>query len=96
MVERLRLGDTEIAARLQKLKGWSVVDGKLHKQFTFKDFVEAFGFMSKGALIAEAMNHHPDWSNVYNRVTVNLSTHDIGGISAVDFSLAEKFDSMTR
>jgi len=76
------------------LDGWSILDGKLHKEFSFGNFVEAFGFMAKGALVAEAMNHHPDWANVYNKVTVNLSTHDLGGISNLDFSLAEKFEAL--
>jgi 4a-hydroxytetrahydrobiopterin dehydratase len=94
MAERKKLSDEEIAARMKELPGWSVVNGKIHKEFTFKDFVEAFGFMTRAALIADGMNHHPDWSNVYNRVSVNLDTHDLGGISTLDFALAKKLDAL--
>lgn len=94
MAERKKLSEEEIASRLKELTGWSVVDGKLHRVFKFKDFVEAFGFMTRGALVAESMNHHPDWSNVYNSVSVNLNTHDLGGISPLDFALAKKYDAL--
>jgi 4a-hydroxytetrahydrobiopterin dehydratase len=90
-----RLTDTDIAARLKALPGWSLEGGKLHKAFTFKDFVEAWGFMSAVALVAEGMGHHPEWSNVWNRVTVDLTTHDAGGISALDFDLAERMEGIT-
>ena len=77
-----------------KQRGWAVVDGRdaIVKEFRFGDFIEAWGFMSRVALIAEKMNHHPDWSNVYNRVEVTLTTHDAGGLSALDVELAEKMD----
>ena len=77
-----------------KLRGWAVVDGRdaIVKEFRFADFIEAWGFMSRVALIAEKMNHHPEWSNVYNRVEVTLTTHDAGGLSALDVELAEKMD----
>ena len=94
MAERKKLSEEEIASRLKELTGWSLVDGKLHRVFKFKDFVEAFGFMTRGALVAESMNHHPDWSNVYNSVSVNLNTHDLGGISPLDFALAKKYDAL--
>jgi len=68
--------------------GWEVVDGKLHRELRFKDFVDAFGFMTSLALRAEAKNHHPEWFNVYSRVVIDLSTHDAGGITALDFELA--------
>jgi 4a-hydroxytetrahydrobiopterin dehydratase len=83
-----RLSDAEITARLSSLPGWSVADGKLRRDFRFRDFSEAFGFMARAALVAEKMDHHPDWSNVFNRVTVELSTHDAGGITDLDFELA--------
>jgi 4a-hydroxytetrahydrobiopterin dehydratase len=85
--------DKEVAQELAKLPGWSLENGKLHRAFQFSDFIEAFGFMSRAALVAEAMGHHPDWSNVWNRVTVDLSTHSIGGISRLDFELAAKMQT---
>jgi 4a-hydroxytetrahydrobiopterin dehydratase len=89
-----RLTDADIASRLGALPGWSVAGGKLHKAFVFRDFVEAWGFMSAVALAAEAMGHHPEWWNVWNRVTVDLTTHDAGGISALDFELAGRMESL--
>lgn len=83
-----KLTNDEIGAGLDKLPGWEVVDGKLHREFAFPTFVEAFGFMSSLALVAEAKNHHPEWFNVYNRVVIDLNTHDVGGLSAGDFELA--------
>jgi 4a-hydroxytetrahydrobiopterin dehydratase len=71
-----------------------VVNGKLHRDFRFADFVEAFGFMAKVALIAEAMGHHPEWSNVWNRVTIDLMTHDTGGLSNLDVDLATRIDAV--
>ena len=92
MTERKKLSDSEIQENLAQLSGWNIENGKLHKNFQFQSFVEAFGFMTKTALAAEAMNHHPEWFNVYNKVTVDLSTHDLGGISTWDFELAKKMD----
>ncbi len=83
-----RMTDEEIRNDLAKVPGWEVLDGKLHRSFKFKDFSRAFGFMSSLALVAEAKNHHPEWSNVYNRVVIDLSTHDAGGITTLDFELA--------
>ena len=77
-----------VSAELDGLAGWVVVDGKLHREFAFGTFVEAFGFMSSLALVAESKNHHPEWFNVYNRVVIDLNTHDVGGLSARDFDLA--------
>ena len=68
---------------------WRIENGKLHASFKFTDFVTAFGFMTQMALIAERMNHHPEWFNVYNRVDVDLTTHDSGGITALDLTLAK-------
>ena len=90
-----KLTDTEIRAQLEGISGWTVENGKLHKEFQFDSFVEAFGFMVRVALIAESMNHHPEWFNVYNRVKVDLATHDVGGISALDFELAKKVDALS-
>ena len=89
-----KLTNSEIQAHLEGVAGWSVEDGKLHKQFQFETFVEAFGFMTSLALIAEKMNHHPEWFNVYNRVTIDLMTHDVGGISDLDFQLAKEADTL--
>jgi 4a-hydroxytetrahydrobiopterin dehydratase len=85
-----KLDPAEIVRRLAGLPGWELVDGKLHRGFVFQDFAEAFGFMTAVAAEAERLGHHPDWSNVYNRVTIDLITHDAGGITAVDFELAAR------
>ena len=74
---------------------WTLENGKLTREFTFKNFVDAFSFMTKVALLAEQMNHHPEWSNVYNRVKIQLCTHDAGGkVTDKDRSLAQKIDSL--
>ena len=82
----------EIEDGLKQLQGWEIRDGKLHKELQFADFVAAFGFMSSVALVAEASQHHPEWFNVWNRVVIDLTTHDAGGISKYDFELATKID----
>ena len=87
-----KLTTSQIENQISDLSGWTVQDEKLHKQYQFNSFVEAFGFMSSVALVAESMNHHPDWSNVYNRVTIDLNTHDSGGISSLDFDFAKRAD----
>ncbi|WP_204112959.1 4a-hydroxytetrahydrobiopterin dehydratase [Shimia biformata] len=76
--------------------GWTLVDGRdaIEKTFTFGSFVDAFAWMTKAAIWAEKWNHHPEWSNVYNRVTVLLTTHDVGGLSTLDAKLARKLDSL--
>ncbi len=89
-----RLEQSTILARLTELPGWELRDGKLHREFKFKNFVEAFGFMTRVALKAEAMNHHPDWSNSWNRVDVELVTHDAGGITERDFTLASAMTAL--
>ncbi len=89
-----KLSDAEITALLPKAKGWSVVNGKLHREFTCKDFVAAFGNMTRVALVAEAMNHHPEWFNVWNKVIIDLNTHSVKGISDYDFVLAEKINEI--
>ena len=94
MPERKKLSDKEILEELGKVKGWSLVDGKLHREIQFVNFVEAFGFMSRVALVAESLNHHPEWFNVYNRVTVDLSTHDAGGVTEMDLTLAARINKM--
>ena len=89
-----KLSEIQIAADLKKLPGWSVVNGNLHRVFEFKDFSQAFAFMTRVALAAEKMDHHPDWSNVWNKVTVDLSTHSAGGLTKNDFDLAEKMQQI--
>jgi 4a-hydroxytetrahydrobiopterin dehydratase len=88
------LSPEQISALASSLPAWTVVNGKLHRDFRFADFVEAFGFMAKVALIAEAMGHHPEWSNVWNRVTIDLMTHDTGGLSNLDVDLATRIDAV--
>lgn len=80
-------------ASLEAEQHWQIKDGKLHKTFKFKSFVRAFGWMSQVAIVAEKMVHHPEWFNVYNRVEVNLTTHDVDGISDYDFTLAKKMEN---
>jgi 4a-hydroxytetrahydrobiopterin dehydratase len=91
---RKSLTDAEVRQALTALPGWAVENAKLHREFRFADFVHAFGFMATAAIAIEKMNHHPEWSNVYDRVTVDLTTHDAGGISAKDFELARLLDSI--
>jgi 4a-hydroxytetrahydrobiopterin dehydratase len=83
------LSDEQIAALLARLPGWSLDDGKLYRRFEFPDFVSAFAFMTRVALLAEKADHHPEWSNVYNRVEVRLTSHDAGGLTERDAALAE-------
>ncbi|GMR16977.1 MAG: 4a-hydroxytetrahydrobiopterin dehydratase [Gammaproteobacteria bacterium] len=89
-----KLEPAEVAARLRDLDGWMLEDGKLRREYRFRDFVQAFGFMASAALAAEKMNHHPDWCNVYNKVIVMLWTHEAGGITALDFQLAEIMNAL--
>src|SRR5438874_8503099 len=94
-----KLTKAEIAAALKKggaLARWKLVDAKLHREYAFEDFVHAFGFMATSAVAIEAMNHHPDWSNVWNKVVIDLVTHDAGGITSSDVELAEKLEGFAR
>ncbi len=91
---RKKLSDAEIQKNLEKLNGWTIEDGKLHKEFKFDNFVAAFGFMTQLALIAESMNHHPEWFNVYNRVTIDMMTHDADGITELDVKFAEHANAL--
>ena len=88
--------ESELAEAIKALPEWRVVDGKLHREYQFADFVHAFGFMATAAIFIEAGNHHPEWFNVYNRVTVDLTTHDAGGISSSDTELAAKLEALAR
>jgi 4a-hydroxytetrahydrobiopterin dehydratase len=96
MTSRKRLGDAEIEAELKTTEGWKRMGDKLHREIQFADFVAAFGFMASAALVAERMNHHPDWSNAYRTVRVDLSTHDAGGITALDFELARAMNAIAK
>lgn len=90
------LTESEIATVISTLSGWTVEDGKLHRDYHFKDFVAAFSFMSGAALLAQAMDHHPEWSNVWNTVRVDLATHDAGGITTLDVELAHAMEELAR
>ena len=94
MTRRDRLDDTAVRSRLERLHGWTLDDGRLHRRLEFDDFVGAFGFMSSVALVAERLNHHPDWSNSYRTVDIHLSSHDVGGLSERDFELAGRIDAL--
>jgi 4a-hydroxytetrahydrobiopterin dehydratase len=89
-----KLSDAEVKEQLARAKGWTLVNGKLHREFECKDFVAAFGNMTRVALVAEAMNHHPEWFNVWNKVVIDLNTHSVKGISNLDFELAEKINAI--
>jgi 4a-hydroxytetrahydrobiopterin dehydratase len=83
-----------IEQELARLADWALNNNKLYRHFVFDNFIEAFGFISQVALLAEAMNHHPEWSNVYNRVDIHLTTHDADGILDRDFTLAGQIDGL--
>ena len=88
------MNPADLPAFLQKQPAWSLRDGKLHREYLFADFNAAFGFMARVALLAEKADHHPEWCNVYNRVTVDLSTHDAGGVTAKDLALARRMEAL--
>ena len=93
-MERRKLSNDEIARALGGLPGWQVRNGKLYREFLFADFSAAFGFMARAALIAEQLDHHPDWRNMYNRLTVELHTHDRGGVTAFDLEFAKRLNAL--
>lgn len=86
------LSDAALTALAEQLPQWELADGKLQRQFRFRDFSEAFGFISRVALAAEQLGHHPEWSNVWNRVSIALTTHDSGGLTELDVTLARRID----
>lgn len=88
------LDHAQVAKELETLEGWQLEEGKLRKVFTFDDFVSAFGFLAKVALHAERSNHHPEITNVYSKVTIDLTTHDVGGISDRDVQMARTIDEL--
>jgi 4a-hydroxytetrahydrobiopterin dehydratase len=87
-----KLTEAEIAAALPDVPGWTQSGDGIERQYKFADFTEAFGFMARVALLAEKADHHPEWSNVYNKVSIRLTTHDASGLSARDFALARAID----
>jgi len=89
-----RLSPEKISEELKNLSGWSIKDEKLHKDFEFESFNQAFGFMTRAAMEIEKMNHHPEWFNVYNKLSVDLMTHDAGGITENDIQLAKILNSL--
>jgi 4a-hydroxytetrahydrobiopterin dehydratase len=95
-MSRKKLDEVDIERQLAGLPGWTVAGGKLHREYRFADFVTAFGFMASVALAAEAMNHHPEWFNVYGTVRIDLVTHDAGGITELDLRLASRMDDLAR
>ena len=92
----MRLSQTDIDEELKSLPGWNVVNEKLHKEFQFDSFNQAFGFMTRAAMEIEKMNHHPEWFNVYNKITIELTTHDAGGITKNDVNLAKILNSLEQ
>ena len=93
-MELSRLSQEEIENLLKELSGWTVVQNKLHKEFIFDDFSQAFDFMTRAVSHIDRMNHHPEWFNVYNKVIVDLTTHDAGGITDNDIKLAKTLNSL--
>jgi 4a-hydroxytetrahydrobiopterin dehydratase len=91
-----KLNDGEISAALAKLTNWSLKNGKLHREYKFKDFAHAFGFMATAAPLIEKRDHHPEWANVYNRVTVDLMTHDAQGVTQKDVDLAALLEGIAQ
>jgi len=90
----IQLSQETIENELKELPGWAIVKQKLHKEFQFDDFNQAFGFMTRAAMHIEKLNHHPEWFNVYNKLTVDLTTHDAGGITENDIKLAKILNSL--
>jgi len=88
------LSDSDIQASLGTVPDWTLAKDRIHREFVFPDFVAAFGFMSSVAILAERANHHPEWRNVYNRVNIELTTHDAGGLTGRDFALAIEIDGL--
>jgi len=91
-----RLSDAEVEQSMDGVPGWVIQSGKLHREFRFRNFNQAFGFMTRVALCAETMDHHPEWSNVYATVVVDLVTHSADGITKLDFTLAKKMNAISE
>ncbi len=93
MARPKKLEDAQLAERAAELHSWTIAEGKLHRELRFVDFAAAFSFMTRVAFEAHRLDHHPEWSNVYNRVVIDLVTHDAHGITDLDFELAAAVDS---
>lgn len=89
-----KLTGEEIRLALSQLVGWEIAAGKLHREYQFRDFIEAWGFMSSAALVVQQMDHHPEWSNVYHTVRIDLMTHSAGGLTRNDIELAKKIEAI--
>jgi len=96
MARPSKLADSEVTQRLAALPGWTLKEGKLHRELTFPDFTQAFAFMTDVAREADALDHHPEWFNVYNRVVIDLATHDASGITTLDFDLARRAEELAQ
>jgi 4a-hydroxytetrahydrobiopterin dehydratase len=96
MARPTKLAEAEVTQRLAALPGWTLENGKLHRELAFPDFTQAFAFMTDVAREADALDHHPEWFNVYNRVVIDLSTHDASGITTLDFELARRAEDLAR
>lgn len=96
MARPTRLDDDEVAAALRDLPGWELRDGRLHRRFRFPDFPTAFGFMAAVATVAQQLDHHPDWSNSWATVDVELTTHDAGGLTSLDVDLAGRMSRLAE
>jgi 4a-hydroxytetrahydrobiopterin dehydratase len=94
MARPTKLGDADVTQRLAALPGWTLKAGKLHRELAFADFTQAFAFMTDVAREADALDHHPEWFNVYNRVVIDLATHDASGITTLDFELARRAEDL--
>ena len=89
-----KLSADAVAQKLASVADWELRNNRIYREFKFANFIEAFGFMTQVAMLAESMDHHPEWSNVYNRVKICLTTHDVDGLSERDFVLAENIDKL--
>lgn len=97
----IKLSETELQQELESInaplesdKKWQIIDGKLHKEFVFKNFIQAFGFMTQVAIHAEKLIHHPEWSNVWNKVTIDFVTHDVDGLSDLDIKMIKRIEKL--
>jgi 4a-hydroxytetrahydrobiopterin dehydratase len=96
VTDRTLLSQSQIDDGLKRLPGWSRADNSLRREYKFADFVQAWSFMTGAAIQAQTLNHHPDWSNAYSRVEIRLSTHDAGGVTALDLELATRMEALAR
>lgn len=91
-----KLTETDLEGELTRLPGWKLVGGKLHREYKFADFIAAFAFMTSAALVAQSMDHHPEWFNVWSTVRIDLATHDAGGVTRLDIDLARAMEKLAE